>query len=252
LAQYVGHKSVISDVHFTRNDSHIVSSSYDRSIKIWNSQAAVAEKSLLGHTDSVVSCDVSCDGRYIASGSLDCTVKFWDFATGENIVTIRKHSKWVNLVRFSHDGRYLATSGLDRKVYFWDTKMLANSKSPSHTRCIDKFNDYLLSMVLIKPCLLLCSSRDSTIRLFDYMSGHELHQTTIAPSWACTLSVSSNEEYFATGSFDNNINIFRMSDFSRVREIRVFNLGIMCIRFPDDLSYVVVGTQEGMLQQIIL
>jgi WD40 repeat protein len=141
---------------------------------------------------------------------------------------------------------------LDRKVYIWDTKILANSRSPSHSRCLDNFTDYVLDMVFVKPTMLLSTSRDSIIRLFDYLTGHELHSFNLAPSWACTLSLSKNEEYFATGSFDNNINIFRTKDFVRVREIRVFNLGILCVRFPTDLSYVVAGTAEGFLQQINL
>jgi hypothetical protein len=37
-----------------------------------------------------------------------------------------------------------------------------------------------------------------------------------------------------------------------VREIRVFNLGILCVRFPSDLGYVMVGTTEGFMQQIDL
>ncbi|KAJ3304526.1 pre-mRNA-processing factor 17 [Kappamyces sp. JEL0829] len=252
LAQYVGHKSIVTDVKFTHDDSHIVSCSYDRSIKIWNSRTAVAEKTLMGHTDAVTSCDVTPDGRYIVSGSLDNTIRFWDFGSGECITVIKKHTRWVKIVRFSPDGRYLATAGMDRKVYIWETKILANSRSPSHSRLFDNFNDYVLDLVLFKPSLLLTSSRDSMIRLFDYLNGHELQSVSLSPSWACTLSLSSNGEYFATGSFDNNINIFRTKDFVRVREIRAFNLGILCVRFPTDLGYVFVGTSEGFMQQIDL
>ncbi|KAJ8324569.1 hypothetical protein O5D80_006814 [Batrachochytrium dendrobatidis] len=252
LAQYIGHKSIITDVHFTKKDSQIVSSSFDRTIKIWNAQQATVEKTLVGHTDAVTSCDVSVDERYIASGSTDSTVRFWDYNTGECITIIRKHTRWVKVVRFSSDGRHLATAGLDRRVYIWDIKILANSRSPTHSRCIDSFGDYVLDMAMCKSSLLLTTSRDSTIRLFNYMSGHELHSFSLAPSWACSVCFSNNGEYFATGSFDNNIIIFRTHDFAKMREIRAFNLGIMCVRFPRDMSYVVVGTTEGFVQQIPL
>jgi WD40 repeat protein len=105
LAQYVGHKSIITDAHFTHDDAHIVSSSYDRTLKIWNSRSATVDRTLQGHTDAVTSCDVSSDGRYIASSSLDNTVRFWDFATGECITIIKKHTRWVKIVRFSPDAR---------------------------------------------------------------------------------------------------------------------------------------------------
>ncbi|KAI8904358.1 WD40-repeat-containing domain protein [Gorgonomyces haynaldii] len=252
LAQYVGHKSIITDAHFTKNDAQIVSCSYDRTVKVWNSQSALIERNLVGHTDAVLSCHISPDGRYIASGSMDNTVRFWDLATGECITVIKKHTRWVKLVRFSPDGRHLATAGMDRRVYIWDIKILVNSRSPTHSRCIDTFGDYVLDMAMMKPSLLLTTSRDSVVRLFDYMTGHELHSVNLSPSWACTITFSDNGEYFATGSFDNNLFIFRTRDFVKLREIRVFNLGIMCVRFPRDLSYIAVGTSEGFLQQITL
>lgn len=107
-------------------------------------------------------------------------------------------------------------------------------------------------MAFHKPSLLLAASRDSTVRLFDFITGHELNSVNLAPSWACTVTFAESGEYFATGSFDNNVNIFETKTFAKLREIRVFNLGIMCVRFPLDNSYIAVGTVEGFLQQVPL
>ena len=251
LAQYAGHKSIITEIHFTTNESHIVSSSFDRTIKIWNSQSASCERTLVGHTDAVLTCAISPDGRHIASGSTDNNIKLWDFATGECITTAKKHNKWVKVVKFSPDGKYLASASLDRRILLWDMKLLLNSKSPSPTRCIDVHLDYVLDIAMTKN-FLLSTSRDCTIRLFDYTTGHELRSYNSTPSWACSVSFSDNGEYFASGSFDNNLVIFRTSDFVKLRQIRVFNFGIQCVRFPIDLSYVIVGSAEGFLQQIPL
>lgn len=252
LAQYVGHKSIVSDVHFSKNDTHIVSSSFDRTVIIWNSQTAVAEKVLNGHVDAILSCDISPDNRYIASGSMDNTARLWDFMTGECISVIKKHTRWIKVVKFTPDGRFLITAGMDKKIYLWDLKILINSKSPTHSRTFDSFNDYVLDLAVTRPTLMLATCRDSTIHLFDYMSGHELQVVSLGPSWACTICFSENGEYFATGSFDNNVNIFRTRDFVKIRQIRVFNLGILCVQFPIDQSYLAVGTSEGFLQQIVL
>ncbi|KAJ3023996.1 hypothetical protein HKX48_008610 [Thoreauomyces humboldtii] len=252
LAQYVGHKSIITDVHFTRDDTYIVSSSFDRTIKVWNAQSASCERTLRGHVDAVTTCDVSADGRYIASGSTDCTIRLWDFNNGECVAVIKKHTRWVKVVRFSHDGRFLMTAGLDKRIYVWDLKILINSRTISHTRCIEAHSDYILDMATCRPSLLASTSRDSTVRLFDYVSGQELAVFDLAPSWACTVCFSDDGQYLATGSFDNNIVLFRVKDATRVRQIRVLNLGILCVRFPKDLSYITVGSTEGFLQQIPL
>ena len=251
LAQYISHKSIITDVHFARKESFIVSSSFDRTIKIWNSQSASCERTLVGHIDAVLSCDLHVDGRLIASGSTDNTAKLWDFNTGECIVTIKKHTRWVKVVKFTMDGKYLITASLDKRIYLWDVKLLLNSKSPIPFKCIDVHLDYVLDIAVNKTGLL-STSRDGTIRYFDIYTGQELRSYSMSPSWACSLCFSENGEYFATGSFDNNVMIFRTSDFTKMRQIRVFNFGIMMVRFPSDLSFVVVGTNEGFLQQIPL
>ncbi|TPX68558.1 hypothetical protein SpCBS45565_g03102 [Spizellomyces sp. 'palustris'] len=252
LSQYIGHKSIITDVHFTHDDTHIISSSFDRTLKIWNAQSASCERTLTGHTDSVTTCDISSDGRYIASGSTDCTIRLWDFHTGENLTVIRKHSRWIKVVRFSHDGRYLLTAGLDKKIYVWDVKILIHSRAISHTRCIEVHTDYVLDMATTRPSLVASTSRDCTVRINDFVSGQEIAVFDLAPSWACSVCFSENGEYLATGSFDNNVSIYRVGECTRVRQIRVLNLGILCVRFPKDLGYVVVGSLEGFLQQVPL
>ncbi|KAI8831578.1 WD40-repeat-containing domain protein [Chytridium lagenaria] len=250
--QYVGHKSIITDVHFAKDDTMIVSSSFDRTIKIWNAQSSSCEKTLTGHTDSVTSCDVTIDGRYIASASTDCTVRLWDFATGECVCVIKRHTRWVKRVRFSHDGRYLISAGLDCKIYTWDVKFLMVAKAVSHTRCIETHSDYILDIATLKPTFVLSTSRDCTVRMHEFLTGQELVCVDLSPSWACTVAFSRDGTYFVTGSFDNNINIYTTADGEKIREIRALNLGIMSVGFPRDLEYVVVGTVEGFLQQIFL
>jgi WD40 repeat protein len=251
LAQYVGHKSIITDVHFNKEESQILSSSFDRTVKLWSSQNSTCERTFIGHTDAVLSCDFSPDGRYVASGSMDNTIKIWDLSTGECVSTAKKHTRWVKVVRYSGDGKHLVSASLDRRILIWDSKLLVNSKTPTPIKTIDVHLDYVLD-IAIKENKILTTSRDNSIRMFDLITGYELNSYDLSPSWACTVSFSDNGDYFATGSFDNNLVIFKTSDFSKVRQIRVFNFGIMAIRFPGDLSYVAVGTSEGFIQQIPL
>lgn len=123
LAQFIGHKSIVSEVHFTKKDQFVLSCSFDRTLKriwlyltylVWNSQTGGCEKTLTGHTDSVTTCHISKDSRFAASGSMDCTVRFWDLNTGQCLTVVKKHTRWVKKVRFSDDGRYLTTAGLDK------------------------------------------------------------------------------------------------------------------------------------------
>jgi hypothetical protein len=52
-AQYVGHTSIVTDVNFARDDMAIVSSSFDRTIRVWNSSSCVCERTIMGELRSL-------------------------------------------------------------------------------------------------------------------------------------------------------------------------------------------------------
>jgi WD40 repeat protein len=83
-------------------DGRIVSGSYDKTLKVWNTFTAGARRStgkceltLNGHTDWVRCCAVLPDGRII-SGSDDCTLKLWNTKSGKCELTFQFHDYcWI-------------------------------------------------------------------------------------------------------------------------------------------------------------
>lgn len=61
---------------------YLVSSSYDRTIKIWNADTWTHVKTLEGHPDKVMSVDIASNNKYIASSGWDRTVKLWAKESG--------------------------------------------------------------------------------------------------------------------------------------------------------------------------
>lgn len=55
----------------------LVSSSFDGTVKVWSADNFVCLKTLKGHNDKVMSCDVSSDGSMIISTGWDRTLKTW-------------------------------------------------------------------------------------------------------------------------------------------------------------------------------
>ena len=66
---------------------------------------------LKGHTDRVLSVEVSADGRLIVTGSEDRTARVWDARTGEQRRVLSGHSGAVTDASFSPDGRWIVTAG---------------------------------------------------------------------------------------------------------------------------------------------
>ncbi|KAJ1508879.1 hypothetical protein HMI54_000231 [Coelomomyces lativittatus] len=252
LAQYSGHRSIVTDVHFAKKDTYLVSCSFDKTLKIWNSQNATCEKTLTGHTESITSCAISPDGKYIVSVGLDLTLRLWDFFSGDCISITKKHGKYIKQVEFSHDGRYVLSAGLDRRIYVWDIKILAFSKNITHYRCIEAHDDAILAMDVCRPGYLITASRDHTLKLWLYLKGQCLYTLSLAPSWACCIKFSSDGSLFAAGCFDNSVHVFDAKLGTLVRVLKIFNLGILSLDFSLSKKFIVVGTSDGFVQKIDL
>lgn len=90
------HTTIISDLKFYNANAmpaisedltsatgmYLVSSSYDRTIKVWNADTWTHIKTLEGHPDKVMSVDVAPNDKYIISSSWDRTVKLWTQENG--------------------------------------------------------------------------------------------------------------------------------------------------------------------------
>lgn len=66
---------MINDVKFSPNGRIIASASFDKSIKLWESNTGKYITSLRGHVQAVYSISWSADSRLLVSGSADSTLK---------------------------------------------------------------------------------------------------------------------------------------------------------------------------------
>ena len=75
IETYTGHTSVVSSVAVMSNGT-IVSSSYDKTVKIWSREARACLHTLKGHTDWVNGVAILPGGE-VVSASNDKTLKIW-------------------------------------------------------------------------------------------------------------------------------------------------------------------------------
>lgn len=72
---------------------------------------------LIGHQGSVLTVDISPDGKLIATGSNDKTVKIWK--EDGTLLEILEHSATVHRVAFGPDNKSLVSGSLDGRVKLW-------------------------------------------------------------------------------------------------------------------------------------
>jgi WD40 repeat protein len=98
-----GHSSGVTTVAFSPDDKTLASSSYDRTVKLWDAGSGKAVQTLKGHSSGVTAVAFSPDGKTLASASTDETVKLWDAGSGKAVQTLKTNSV-VEKLWFSNAG----------------------------------------------------------------------------------------------------------------------------------------------------
>jgi WD40 repeat protein len=115
----VGHAHIVRSLALSHDGKYLVSSSRDKTIKIWNLHTGELLHTLKGHTDGVYAIALSPDNQIIASGSADKTVRLWHLKTGELLGTFSGHANTVTALTFTASGEILVSASLDKTIKIW-------------------------------------------------------------------------------------------------------------------------------------
>lgn len=156
-----GHQDVVTAI-IALKDGAFASCSYDRTIKIWNSQG-VCLKTFEAHSGWIYSLIELKDGT-LASSSSDKTVKLWN-REGVCIKTFEGHTDTVSVLIELHDGTIVSGSH-DKTIKLWSRQ---NSFWPFSSSCIktlEGHTDHVRTLNELKNGILASGSNDNTIRIW--------------------------------------------------------------------------------------
>jgi WD40 repeat protein/serine/threonine protein kinase len=115
-----GHHDLVHSVVFSADGRMLVSSSDDKTVKVWNASTGEELLTLDRHSNAVGSLALSGDGKFLACAAEDMTVKVWDFSQpGEPREPFTRLNAGT-VVALSSDGRLLAWAGRDETVTIYD------------------------------------------------------------------------------------------------------------------------------------
>jgi WD40 repeat protein len=118
-ARLTSHEDSILSTAFSPDGRWLVTTSADRTARVWDVAAGRERFVLRGHLRGVTAAAFSPDGRWLATASDDWTARVWDTATGKEWLTLRGHQGPVVSATFSPDGRHILTASGDGSARLW-------------------------------------------------------------------------------------------------------------------------------------
>ncbi len=203
-----GHLSEIRSLEVLP-DGTLASSGCDNFILIWNVPFKQVLFNLTGHTRCVNILKVSNDGLYLLSGSQDSSIKIWVLAT-RKLLKQYAHSQSVNAIESLPGGRFASASDdFTIKIFQIDKEITTKNDHTSKVLCLKllpnenyfasgafdsniiiyEFTGFTVykrlsghrspiisldSSVFLSNHLLMSSSKDVSIKIWDTMTGRIL------------------------------------------------------------------------------
>ena len=176
-----GHSDKVYAVAITPNSQTLVSSSKDKTIRVWDLQTGREMYILKPHT-AAKTIIISPDGQTLISGHQDSTIKLWNLHTGELISTGKQHRQAVVSLAIHPDGETLASSNIDGVIHIINL---------TTGEIVQTLNGYSLLAFSRDGKTLLSSSRNGTIKIWQNNENREL-LSELSGEWWEVLAVDKD------------------------------------------------------------
>lgn len=200
-----GHEDVVWSVASSFDSQTLVSSSGDRTIKVWNLLTGKLLRTLSGNSDYVLAVALASGDRNLVSSSYatDNAINVWNLPAGELRPTVFEDAERVWSVAISPDGQTLASSNEDGTIKIWQG--LTGQLRYNLFGHADK-----VWAVAISPDgqMLASASSDETIKLWDLRTRETLQTLTGHLDRVRTVAFSPDGRTLVSGSWDKTIKIW--------------------------------------------
>jgi len=245
-----GHTNWVQGVVHLHDRRHIVTSSWDHSLRLWDreSGAQIGNDWLDdGDNPRVYTITLSPNGLTLASGSIDGTMRLWDVETKKAIAKWTGHTGRVHSVCWSMDGKRVASGSDDRTMQMWNVESGETDLGPIKTGHMDvravaylpdiskiamggsdedaikiwdaRTGELLSTLRQDSPVRSLAWTSDQkkliagighVIRIFDTVTWEQIAILEDHTSTVCAISLFHNDRLLASGSFDHTAHLWNL------------------------------------------
>lgn len=278
------HTAPISGLAIAPDGKIAASSSYDRTVILWQLSTGRVLHVLNSHTGRIYGVDISPDGKWVASSSGDKSIKLWKLSNGNLMRTLGGlfggHNQAVIAVAFSPNKRTLVSGSSDRSVKLWqissgkELRTLTGYSCPVRaiaicpngklfasggTDCalrIREMNGRLIrshrgdfKIISLAYCpdgnAIAVGGEDGQIQLWDGEGTHVINSLQHSNSAVCAVTFSPDSKTLVTGAKDGSIKFWDIASLQEQFTLNQHQGAVRAIAFtPDGQTFVSGGVDQ--------
>jgi WD40 repeat protein len=244
--------AAVKSVAISPDGHRIVSSSWDRTLRLWNADTGAPVGAPLTlpfrkrSRDFLTSVAFSPDGRRIVSGSAWDTPVLWDAGSGQQIgAPLTGHTDFVTSVVFSPDGRRIVSGSNDDTVRIWDADTHQQIGAP----LIGHTND--VTSVVFSPDgrRIVSGSNDDTVRIWDADTHQQIGAPLTAPDQVTSVVFSPDGRRIVSGSTDDTVRIWDADTHQQIgAPLTGHTSEVTSVVFSPDGRRIVSGSNDATVR----
>jgi WD40 repeat protein len=252
------HADWVSGLAIAPDGKTLISSSFDKTIQLWNLGTRESLAVLSEHTSPVCAIALTSDGRFLASGSWDKTIKLWQLDKPKPIATLTNEGETGGSVRslaISPDGQMLASGWFDQTVKLW--KLKSEKRKSIASTFLGSYGGHLgrVDAIAFSPDsqTFASGSADGTVKTWQLnTTGKPLHDLTRvlveASNPVTSLAFSPDGTLLASGSRDQTIQLWNVASGERVQTLSGHSGAVMSVVFLPDGDTLASGSTDGTVR----
>ncbi|KAI0179016.1 WD40 repeat-like protein [Hypoxylon sp. FL1284] len=252
LRSYLGHTKAVSDICFNIDGTQFLSASYDRQMKLWDTETgACLNKFTTGKTPHVIKFNPSPEHSHeFLAGMSDKKIVQFDTRTRELVQEYDHHINAINTITFVDENRRFMTSSDDKSLRAWDYNI------PVPIKYIAEPYMYPMTRACAHPSGKYVAYQSSDNQIVVYGANDKFRQNRKKSyrghnnaGTAIDVACSPDGQFLASGDSGGFVCFWDWKTCKMYHKLQAGDQPVTCVQWhPQETSKVVAAGADGVIR----